>query len=391
VKRQEGSVILLVLLVSAVFAVLAPVAGTIATSEARIARSHAVQTTALYIAEAGVELAVARLREEPGFTGNFSGILGGGSFTVRVSGGSASLAERIIDSTGVWGGGQRRAAARVSFSQTQAPLQSFLFQHTFLSGDTSARINDSTITGPVRVGGFHSNGNEGNTFLPPQSPPAQPVIDPQAGGRIPAVDFEYYVRLADANRQQWYVVCAENSVPFPDSTTNLDDLDAAVRAANALHPRRERILINAGGNRTVTWDKNSSLNFEGLIVINAKEVKLQGNININNANRLAILTTGDIDVGPGLGNTPESLGNHTLLYSNGRVEVTLANNNDRRLEIGGIIVAKGAGSGNSRDIRNATLTFNNSMLPLLERDAQPNFRQQAAATVMNVTFTSPGP
>ena len=336
---EQGSVILLVLLVSAIFAVLAPVAGTLALSEARIARSHAVQNTALYIAEAGVELAIARLREEPGFTtstGNpIRGELNGGSFAVEIiseTPGPGEVGRSRITATGRWGGGQHQAAARVTFSP--APLQSFLFQHTFLSGDTSARINDSTITGPVRVGGFHSNGNERNTFLSLQGLPAQPVTDPQAGGRIPAVDFGHYVALARDNRDQWYVVGAANSVPSPDSTENLDDLDAAVRAAN--DRELKKILINAGGNRTVTWDKNSLLNFEGLIVINAKEVKLQGNININNANQLAILTTGDIDVGPGLGNTPVSLGKHTLLYSNGRVEVTLANNNHRGLEIGGI-------------------------------------------------------
>ncbi|MCL5982105.1 MAG: pilus assembly PilX N-terminal domain-containing protein [Firmicutes bacterium] len=390
-KRQEGSVILLVLLVSAVFAVLAPVAGTIATSEARIARSHAVQTTALYIAEAGVELAIARLREEPGFTtpaGNpISGGLNGGSYTVSVSGGSAALAERIIDSTGVWGGGQRRAAARVSFSPAQAPPQSFLFQHTFLSGGT-AEIQGSTISGPVRVGGLDEHGNSPNKF----TQEGQPVVDPQAGGRIPAVDFRHYVDLALDNRDQWYVVGDANRVLSPDSN-DAADLDAAVRAANALIPRRERILINAGDNETVKLSLRGNdppANFHGLIVIRAKTVKFEDNINAypNNNNPLVILTTGDIVVPTGQGHRVDTLGNNTLLYSNGRVEIERSEGGGVR-QMSGIVVAKGGNK--DSELRNTYLAYNNAMLHLLQQDAQLGFRQQAATTVMNVTFTSPGP
>ncbi len=358
-SSRQGSVVLLVLLVSAVFAVLAPVAGTIATGEVRISRSHAVQNTALHIAEAGVELAVARLRAEPGFTGTFSGQAGGGSFTVIVSGAASPLAERTIAATAIWGGGQQRAAARVTFSQT--PLQSFLFQHTLLSGGT-AEIRGSTISGPVRLHALHQNSRD-NTF-----DQGQPVTVNVYDSLIPLVNFSHYQGLANANPSLWHV-------------TTSGDLDGAVNAANSLG--RQRILVNAGdGNVTL----DAPVYFTGLIVIQADEVRIRRDINAGQNNPLVILTTGDIDVRPGQGHRVDTIGNSTLLYSSGTVALTRSEGGGVR-QMTGIVVAKKGGA-SPRDLWNANLAYNNSMLHLLEQDAQPEFRE-TAATTMHVEYVRP--
>jgi hypothetical protein len=360
---------LLVLLVSAVFAVLAPVAGTIAVSEARIARSHAVQNTALHIAEAGVELALARLRAEPGFTTTtvnpINGELNGGSFSVDVfseAPGPGEVMRRRIAATGRWGGGQQRAAVRVIFTQT--PLQSFLFQHAFLSGGT-AKIRNSVISGPVRLHAL-DNESSGNTF-----DHGQPVTGNIYDSLIPLVNFSYYQGLAGANPSLWHV------------TTTLD-LDQAVNAANSLG--RQRILVNAGDD-DVTLD--APVNFTGLIVIQADEVRIRRDINAgqnHQNNPLVILTTGDIDVRPGQGHRVDTLGNSTLLYSNGTVALTRSQGGGVR-QLTGIIIAKKGGA-SPRDLWNANLAFNNAMLPLLERDAQPEFRE-TPAIVMHVEYIKP--
>jgi hypothetical protein len=369
---QKGSVILLVLFVSAVFAVLAPVAGTLALSEARIARSHAVQNTALYIAEAGLELAIARLRTDSAFTTPantpITGTLNGGSFSVSVTAGMGS--ERIITATGNWGGGQQRVAARATFSQ--APLQTFLFQHTLLSGGHT-KIKNSTVRGPVRVLNPVLEGDD-NLF-----DQGQPVPGPFGPSQtIPPVDFGHYERLAGASPSLWHVVYG-------------DDLDAAIRAANNLIPRRERILIYAGNKADLSLKNNDPpINFSGLIVIQARTVNIDSNINYNSSNPLVVLTTGDIKINPGQGNSPNMLGNSTLLYSSGTVVLTRSEGGGKR-QMTGIIVAR-QGGGSPRALWNADLAYNNAMLPLLEQDAQPDFRQtQAAGTGMNVTFINPQP
>jgi hypothetical protein len=368
---QKGSVILHVLLVSAVFAVLAPVAGTLAMSEVRIARSHALQTTALYIAEAGVELAIARLRAEPGFTTPantpITGALSGGSFSVNVTAGMGS--ERIITAIGSWGGGQQRASARVTFNQAQAPLQTFLFQHTVLSGGHT-RIRNSTVRGPVRVLGLQEEGT--NRFDPGQ--PMSGSFGPSQA--IPPVNFNHYQTLANANPSLWHV-------------TTSRDLDQTINTARSLG--RQRILIAAGDDR-VTLDE--PVNFTGLIVIQAEEVRLRSDINAGRSDPLVILTAreeeeeegGDIDIRPG--DRVDTLGNNTLLYSSGTVALTRSEGGGTR-QMTGIVVARQGGA-EPRDLWNANLTYNNAMLHLLQQDAQPDFRQtQAAGTGMDVTFISP--
>jgi len=364
-KRQNGSVILLVLLVGAVFAVLAPVAGTIATSEARIARSHAVQNAALYIAEAGVELALARLRAQPGFTGGISGELNGGSYTVSVSGGTAPLAERTITSTGRWGGGQQQAAARVTFSQ--APLQDFLFRHTFLSGGT-VDIRDVIIRGPFRVGAIGKQQGT-NTFQNLTGQPLPPDERPVLDSEIPPVNFSHYQALATAHPTLWL------NTPSPD-------LDGAIR--DAIRDNRRRILVRAG-NADVTLC--SPVNFSGLIVIQAREVRFRYNINAGRSEPLVILTTGRVDSGPGGGSSAETLGRNTLLYSNETVSLTRSGGASS-FAMDGIVVAKKGGA-NPRDLWNANLTYNNAMLHLLAQDAQPNFRQQGETTQQSVVYIRP--
>ncbi|MBT9172801.1 MAG: hypothetical protein DDT21_01187 [Syntrophomonadaceae bacterium] len=380
---EQGSVILLVLLVSAIFAVLAPVAGTLALSEARIARSHAVQNTALYIAEAGVELAIARLREEPGFTtptGNpIRGELNGGSFAVEIiseTPGPGEVGRRRITATGRWGGGQHQAAARVTFSP--APLQSFLFQHTFLSGGT-AEIRGSVISGPVRVQALHKD-SEGNTFDSDMDQIFNEQVDKPVEGEIadsliPPVDFGHYRRLAVDNPSLWHV-------------TPSRDLDEAIREANRLGRRRILLTSDDDDKGKVTLDEPVS--FSGLIVIQAREVSIRRDINAapHQNNPLVILTTGDIDVPTGQGHRVDTLGNNTLLYSNGRVEIERSEGGGVR-QMSGIVVAKGGNK--DSELRNTNLAYNNAMLHLLQQDAQPDFPQQAAGTVMNITFINPQP
>lgn len=372
---QKGSVILLVLFVSAVFAVLAPVAGTLALSEARIARSHAVQNTALYIAEAGQELAIARLRTDSAFTTPantpITGTLNGGSFSVSVTAGTGS--ERIITATGNWGGGQQRVAARVSFSQ--APLQTFLFQHTLLSGgDVIIDYKDPGvyITGPVQVKSWERKKN--NPFET-----NQPRIG-DVGNDIPSVNVGHYKDLA-RNNPLW-LRTTETDLANAIDTAVINSIQRILITSLDNHPRLNKVELKP----------NSPVEFTGLIVIDAATVQIKSTI--NNANEklpLVILTTGDIDINPGQrGGKLPTLGNSTLLYSNGIVEFELSSAGGTR-DMTGIVVAKGIGNKLSK-FRNINLAYCDDMLPLLQQDAQPDFRQtQADGAGMNVTFINPQP
>lgn len=348
-------------------------------SEVRIARSHAVQTKALYIAEAGVELALARLCAEPGFTGVFNGQVSGGSFSVEVRSETPDPGEagkRKIRATGSWGGGQQQAAAQVTFTH------SFLFRHAFLS-DGTAEILRSTISGPVRLQALHQNSRD-NIFDSDQDGIAneqedQSIVGLPAGYRIPHINFGHYQELASNNPSLWHV-------------TSSRDLDESIRNANnrlvADAYGLRSILITSSadddGNDTVTLD--APVSFSGLVVIQADEVRIKDNINTapNQNNPFVILTTGDINVPAGPGHSVDTLGGNTLLYSNGRVNI-------EGRQLSGIVVAKDDIEDNKNSgLRNTNLAFNNAMLHLLQRDAQPEFRQEAGS-VMNVTFISPQP
>lgn len=111
-QHQAGSVLLVVVLLVALLAAVVMGHLQINTEEIQLVQNHTAGVQALTIAEAGLNDALARLRQDPGWnTGFASEPFGSGSYTVLVRGST-------VTSTGVTAQG---FVAKVEAEVTQGP------------------------------------------------------------------------------------------------------------------------------------------------------------------------------------------------------------------------------------------------------------------------------
>lgn len=104
--RRNGSVLVLCLMALAVLSVLCLWAGKVASLNRMTAVNHVRQLQSLYLAEAGIDSALAAIRENPLWRGEFPGLAPGSKGMLDLKGLSGSYAITIYDATddgsGVW-------------------------------------------------------------------------------------------------------------------------------------------------------------------------------------------------------------------------------------------------------------------------------------------------
>lgn len=97
--RRNGSVLVLCLMVLAVLSVLCLWAGKVASLNRMTAFNHVRQLQSLYLAEAGIDSALAAIRENPLWRGEFPGMAPGGRGMLDLNGLKGSYAITVYDAT----------------------------------------------------------------------------------------------------------------------------------------------------------------------------------------------------------------------------------------------------------------------------------------------------
>lgn len=158
-ERERGSALLLLLLVAVVLQLLAAALLANALTESRIALQHELGVRLHYIAEAGLEQALAVKKVDFGFTGELDSVpCGGGCYSVVITPDPEEPGLRHrIDSTGELSG--RRLTLGV------------LVEQRSLFGEAVLLADDLSIAGAVINGALHCNsrlhiGGPGNRVLP---------------------------------------------------------------------------------------------------------------------------------------------------------------------------------------------------------------------------------
>lgn len=156
--NQKGISIILVLMAMLVLAVIGTVIFSITATETEISAKSVASTQAFYVAESGIQYALARMRTDfETFTGVSDKPAGNGTFSVSVyttdENGNALLpSRRRIKSTGVVVDTKRVIQALMS---NQPPSFSFgcYIEHPVVVGGAISIYNNNTLNGNIYIGG----------------------------------------------------------------------------------------------------------------------------------------------------------------------------------------------------------------------------------------------
>ncbi|TSA10253.1 MAG: hypothetical protein D4R73_05490, partial [Deltaproteobacteria bacterium] len=152
--NQKGISIILVLMAMLVLAVIGTIIFSVTATETEISAQNVLSTQALYVAESGVQYALAQMRTNfETFTGVTDKPVGHGKFSVSVyttdENGTALLASRRrIKSTGVVGDTKRVIQVMLS---NQPPSFAFgcFIDHPVVVGGAISIYNNNVLNGNI--------------------------------------------------------------------------------------------------------------------------------------------------------------------------------------------------------------------------------------------------
>ena len=123
IKGQSGAALVVALIVMSMLALLTVSSLDMLTINVQIAGNHAHELQALYIADAGIEDAIDRLRDDPNWNTGLQNVElpagSGNSYTVVID--NSGYPSVIITSTGTAANFQRSLEAEVKITGSSAP------------------------------------------------------------------------------------------------------------------------------------------------------------------------------------------------------------------------------------------------------------------------------
>ncbi len=269
--NERGSALLLLLVVTVVLQILAAVFMVTALTESRIARQHELGIRLHYIAEAGLEQALAMKRVDFGFTGASGPFpCGGGSYSVLVTPDPENPAlQHRIDSTGELGGLRLTLGALVE--------QRELFGKALLTNEL--RINGVALGGAVHCNSRLRIGSPANRLLPggalTYSCPLQGIG--WAPGAALAVGEESY-REKNPLPGSW------RRDPLALPQVNLEQITARYRFTGlngsqewrqAPYCEGERAYLHLDGALTISPGAGEQFDFSGILLVDG-DVRIGG-------------------------------------------------------------------------------------------------------------------
>lgn len=150
--HSRGSILLLALVFSGIFALVSTALVGFVTSYGRAERTTVAATQALALAEGALENAVGKLNQNPSYAGETNTALGPGTFTVTVS--TVDATTKRISATGSVPNSSSPAAVKTVKANVGINNSNISFHYGIQSGNGGFRMeNLSNVTGNVFSGG----------------------------------------------------------------------------------------------------------------------------------------------------------------------------------------------------------------------------------------------